>query len=173
MRNRNMLFVLVVVCIGLTGCSQEPAEPSLIYHSSADDTNDVVGGYLVTVDSTAFAEGHASLRVDVQEPATIPLYEVHDINIENARLIYRALMRSQNIQGQAYLEMWCQFPGKGEYFSRDLTTPVVGTSDWKTEETQFFLRAGQNPNLVKLNLVVNGSGTVWVDDVGLYSGSLN
>ena len=31
---------------------------------------------------------------------------------------------------------------------------------------------GQKPNLVKLNVILNGTGTVWVDDIALVKGRL-
>ena len=68
--------------------------------------------------------------------------------------------------------MWCQFTGKGEYFSRDLSSPLTGTTDWSTEETPFFLKKGENPDNVKLNLVIEGKGTVWIADIGLLQGPL-
>ena len=75
--------------------------------------------------------------------------------------------------GTAYLEMWCVFPGSGEYFSRALQNPLSGTIDWTTMETPFFLQKGQKPELIKLNVVINGKGTVWVDDITLTKGPLN
>jgi hypothetical protein len=68
--------------------------------------------------------------------------------------------------------MWCQFTGKGEFFSRDLSSPISGTTDWSTEETPFFLKKGENPDNVKINLVIEGRGTVWIDDVHLFKGPL-
>lgn len=49
-------------------------------------------------------------------------------------------------------------------------TPLSGTTDWTTQETEFFLKAGENPDNVKLNLVINGSGTVWIDEIRLLKG---
>jgi hypothetical protein len=92
---------------------------------------------------------------------------VADPDIEDARLVYRARVRTENVDGRVFLEMWCRFPGKGEFFSRGLTDPVSGTTGWVTQETPFFLKAGENPDLVKLNLVIEGKGTVWVDDLKL------
>ena len=100
-------------------------------------------------------------------PTVIRLFEVGDLDVEKARLIYRARLRTKNVDGQVYLEMWCHFPGKGEFFSRGLQTPLTGTTDWTTEETPFFLKQGENPDNVKLNLVINGTGTAWVDDIRL------
>jgi len=44
---------------------------------------------------------------------------------------------------------------------------LTGTTDWTTEETPFFLQKGENPSSVKLNLVINGKATVWIDDIRL------
>ena len=103
----------------------------------------------------------------------IRLFETGDVDVEDARLTYQAKVRTEGVEGQVFLEMWCQFAGKGEYFSRDLETPQTGTTEWSTEETPFFLKKGENPDNVKLNLVVNGSGTVWIDDIRLFRGPLN
>jgi len=87
-------------------------------------------------------------------------------------LIYQARVRTEGIEGQVFLEMWCHFPGKGDFFSRGLQTPLTGTTNWTTEEIPFFLKKGENPDNVKLNLVINGKGTAWIDDIRLLKGSL-
>jgi hypothetical protein len=63
--------------------------------------------------------------------------------------------------------MWCRFPGSGEFFSRALDSPISGSTEWVSQETPFFLEQNQKPDLVKLNLVIDGTGTVWVDEVKL------
>jgi hypothetical protein len=63
--------------------------------------------------------------------------------------------------------MWCRFPGRGEFFSRALHAPISGTVEWTTQETPFLLEPGQNPDNIKLNIVLDGTGTVWIDDVVL------
>ena len=55
----------------------------------------------------------------------------------------------------------------GEFFSRGLDRPITGTMSWMTVATRFFLQAGQKPDLIRLNLVVQGKGRVWIDDVHL------
>ena len=106
------------------------------------------------------------------EPTVIRLFETGDIDIEDARLIYQAKVRTEGVQGQVFLEMWCHFPGKGEFFSRGLQSPVSGTTEWTSVETPFFLQKGENPDNVKLNLVIDGTGTVWIDDIRLIKGPL-
>jgi hypothetical protein len=68
--------------------------------------------------------------------------------------------------------MWCRFAGKGEFFSRGLQNPVTGSNDWASYETLFFLKKGENPDLIKLNLAVKGTGKLWVKDVELLKAPL-
>jgi len=126
----------------------------------------------VGFDASNSSDGRGALKITATEARTVRLYETGDIDIENARLLYSAKIRSENVKGQAYLEMWCAFEGKGEFFSRALQAPISGTTEWVSQETPFFLKTGENPNNVRLNVVINGSGTIWVDDVRLTKGPL-
>ena len=71
----------------------------------------------------------------------------------------------------AYLEMLAVSP-EGEFFSRGLDSALTGTTDWTAESISFDLREGQNPTNVKMNLVVDGTGTVWIDDAKLLKAPL-
>jgi len=110
---------------------------------------------------------NGSIKITAPESTTVRLYETGDIDVENARLVYRAKIRTEKVIGQVFLEMWCVFEGKGEYFSRGLQALVTSDTDWTDSETMFYLKAGENPDNIKLNLVINGSGTVWIDDIKL------
>ena len=48
-----------------------------------------------------------------------------------------------------------------------MNDPAKGKSDWKTIQTPFMFQKGQKPDKVTLNIVINGKGTVWVDDLVL------
>jgi len=106
-------------------------------------------------------------RVSFAEQQTIRLFEVADPGVEQCVLTYRAQLKTENVQGRAYLEMWCRVPGRGEFFSKGLHNAVNGTNDWASYEIPFYLKRGQRPDLVKLNLVVEGSGTMWIKGVQL------
>jgi hypothetical protein len=82
-------------------------------------------------------------------------------------LTYRAQMKTENLEGGAYLEMWCRLPGRGEFFSRGFQHNVRGTTDWASYEIPFYLKEGQRPDLLKLNVVVEGKGTLWLRNVEL------
>jgi hypothetical protein len=53
-----------------------------------------------------------------------------------------------------------------------LAHAVTGSNDWASYETPFFLKKGEKPDLIKLNLVVKGAGKVWIKDVELLKGPL-
>jgi hypothetical protein len=91
---------------------------------------------------------------------------VKQLNVENTQLIYRAKVKSEKLEGTAFLEMWCDVGGS-QYFSRGMNSVVTGTIDWRTLQTPFFLKKGQSAQKATLNIVINGKGTVWVDDVHL------
>lgn len=166
------LFCLIAAALLATGCNVQSVSVTELRHYPLDTLDGIVTRDGVDLDRQVSSDGSGSLRVSASGPRTVRLVETGDIDIENARLTYRARIRTEDLQGQVYLEMWCQFDGLGEYFSRALETPLSGTNDWSTQETPFFLQKGQNPSNVKLNLVVDGTGTAWIDDLRLIQGPL-
>jgi hypothetical protein len=111
------------------------------------------------------AEGKGSIKITTQWPTTICLGEVASLNVENAKLVYKAKVKS-DLEGTAFLEMWAHVGG-GQYFSRGMDDAVRQKTDWKVIQTPFLFQKGQRPDKVTLNLVINGKGTVWIDDIVL------
>jgi hypothetical protein len=110
--------------------------------------------------------------LDSTQTQTVKLFELPNPGAANSTLIYQARLKTEDLQGRAYLEMWCRFPGKGEYFSRGFDSTVTGTTDWTTCETPFILRAGEVPDQIRLNVVVEGKGRIWIEQVQLLQGPL-
>ncbi len=137
-----------------------------------DDLQGLITQSGVSIDKAISSDSNGSLKIDATEATTIHLFETGDIDIQNARLIYQAKVRTENVEGLVYPEMWCHFPGKGEFFSKGLINPLTGTTDWTKLATPFLLKEGENPDNVKLNLVITGKGTVWIDDIRLLKGTL-
>ena len=162
---------LAVLCF-VIGCSVEPVQMTELKHYPVDTLEGLITRSGVDIDPAISRDGNGSLRITASQPTTVLLYETGDLDVEDARLIYQAKLRTENLNGQAYLEMWCGFPGKGEYFSRALQSPLSGSQEWTSQETPFFLKSGENPDNVKLNLVVNGAGRVWIDDIRLVKAPL-
>ena len=126
----------------------------------------------VQLDRAVSSDGKGSLKITANGPMVIKLFETSNINLDNARLIYQAKLKTEKMEGEVYLEMLCHFPGRGEFFSRGLQNPMTGTMNWSIQEIPFFLKKGERPDNVKLNLVINGKGTAWIDDVRLLKANL-
>jgi hypothetical protein len=105
--------------------------------------------------------------VEAADNRTIRLFEVADLELEQCLLTYRAKMKAEGLSGRAFLEMWCCLPGRGDFFSKGLAQALTGTIDWSSYDIPFYLKKGQKPDLVKLNLVVEGRGKVWIKDIEL------
>jgi len=153
-------LLLILVALLLMG---GPASAQELKRISLDDASTI--GLQVQSDSAVKAEGKASIKITTKWPTTVCLAEVNGPDIENAKLVYKAKIKSE-LQGTAFLEMWAHVGG-GQYFSKGMNDPVQGKSDWKTIQTPFMFQKGQKPTKVTLNIVINGPGTVWVDDIVL------
>jgi len=164
-----MSAVLVFAVIGCAKSSQVVVE---LKRFPVDTMEGIITQSGVEIDKTVSSDGNGSLKITATKPTVVRLFEIDNINVENARLIYQAKVRTEGVDGKVYLEMWCHFPGKGEFFSRGLQTPLTGTTNWTTEETPFFLNKSEKPDNVKLNLVIDGKGTAWIDDIRLMKGPL-
>ncbi|MDP2810692.1 MAG: hypothetical protein Q8O34_11140 [Rhodocyclaceae bacterium] len=106
-------------------------------------------------------------RIDANAPRTVSLFEVAQPGVDRCVLTYRAQLKTAGVSGRVYLEMWCRFPGPGEFFSKGFDQALSGTTDWVVREIPFYLKKGQQPDLIKLNLAVEGAGTVWVREIEL------
>ena len=138
--------------------SEAAGPPETIRMFQTDDAT-------ITQDSVTIV-GDAWL-IDVPKAQTIRLFEVLDPGVEQCVVTYRAKIKTEGLAGRAYLEMWCRLPDRGEFFSKGLNQPVTGTTDWASYEIPFFLKKGEKPDLIKLNLVVEGKGKVWLKDIEL------
>jgi hypothetical protein len=124
-----------------------------------------------TADATLTQSGvtieQDSWAIDAKTDQTIRLFELPNPQAEQCLLTYRATMKTDGLTGRAFLEMWCRLPGRGEFFSKGLNQAVKGTTGWASYEIPFYLKKGQRPDLIKLNLVIEGKGKVWMKDVQL------
>jgi len=121
----------------------------------------------IEVDAKVKVEGASSLKITTQWPTTVCLGEVSSPDIENAKLVYSAKVKTElEGAGTAFLELWAHVGG-GQFFSKGMNDTVSQKSDWKTIRTPFMFQKGQKPDKVTLNLVINGKGTVWIDDIVL------
>ena len=125
---------------------------------------------LITQDGVTAEEG--GWRIEAKQNRTVRLFDVPKPGVEDCMLTYRAKIKTEGLQGRAYLEMWCRVAGVGESFSKGFQNAVTGTTGWASYETPFRLEKGQRPDLIKLNLVIEGQGTVWIKDIQLLKSPL-
>jgi len=165
-----MKKLLLFICLSaffLAACSEEPAGIALLKHYPINGMEGLITRSGVELDEEITSDGDGSLRISADKPVRVRLYETGDIDVRNARLIYKAKLRTEDVEGMVYIQMWCHFRGKGEYYSRAIQSALSGTNEWTSQEIPFFLTKKDNPDNVKLDIVLTGKGTVWVDDIRL------
>lgn len=150
------IFALLTLVTGLARAEE-------LKKLNLDDASII--GTTIQTDTWVKAEGKGSIKITTQWATTICLGEVHRVDVENAKLVYKARVKS-DLDGTAFLEMWAHVGG-GQYFSRGKNDVVSQKTDWKIIQTPFLFQKGQRPEKVTLNLVINGKGTVWIDDIVL------
>ncbi|HEY7309418.1 MAG TPA: serine/threonine-protein kinase [Gemmataceae bacterium] len=132
-----------------------------------------IGPHDVPLTRDGITADQGGWRIEANGARSVALFEVIvPDGVENCQVIYRAKLKAENVQGRAYLEMLCRFPDQGEYFSKGLKDPIEGTTDWVSRETPFYLKKGEKPDLIKLNVVIEGTGTIWIKDISLRQTSL-
>ncbi len=131
-----------------------------------------------TVATSITQGGDGALRVETgtRWGAQFGLAEV-DLRaqkLEDTVLRYSAQMKAEDgFSGMGFLELWVHFSGEkaGSYFSRAVQTPLMPQhTEWQTFEAYFFLKEGEVPDSVTLNLVVGGIGAVHIRDLKLVHG---
>jgi hypothetical protein len=114
-----------------------------------------------------------AITIDTKWPTTICIttVDLKDKHFDQTTMTFSAEMKSGDLTGAAYLEMWLHVPGspKNYFISRGLLRPLQKTSPltWSTFETSFTLSKNQVPDQAILNLVISGKGAVWLRNVKL------
>ncbi len=121
-----------------------------------------------TLSKNSITVEHDRWVVDAKEAQTIRLFEIQDPDAEQCMLTYRATMKTEGLAGRVFLEMWCRLPGSEEFFSKGADQAVTSATDWASYEIPFYLKKGQRPDLIKLNLIIEGRGKVSMKDVELF-----
>jgi hypothetical protein len=163
----------LVVSAALAACDVGPGRlPDMaLYADGLDSPRSVAPQPGLRFDPDVSADGRGSFRIDgAGQRRVVQLADVAIDAPKLPRLSYRAKLRSEGVVGRAYLEMWVAVRERGELFTRALHSQLSGTSDWSTHEAPFFLEGDQVPTRAKLNVVIEGTGSVWVDAITLRAG---
>lgn len=162
------LILIISACLVSLACDKEVENTDrTLIEIDIESIADEADLEEVEIDREIYADGKESLKITTDNPLVIQLANTGNIDVEDALLLYRAKIKTRDLNGKVYLEMWCSFGQKGQYFSKAIDHALTGTNDWTVQEAPFFLKKGENPDDIKLNLVVNGKGTVWLDQIEL------
>ncbi|HPQ67939.1 MAG TPA: hypothetical protein PKW95_02345 [bacterium] len=170
MRHVATIFLIVLLAMAALACQSNRMSDSVeIAHFPLDNTQGMITPEVVRFVSADSSDGNGALLIEAKLPMTVELFEVQPEPTIKGKtiLIYQAKMKSNDLKGNAYLEMWCDFGPKGEYVTRGQKDAVSGNSDWETVQTHYTVPQGKILGRVKLNLVINGQGNVWLDDLRL------
>jgi len=162
----------IVVMLLAAAATAADVPESIVKEFALNDLKELNSALDLEYDPAVSSDGKGSIKITTAGPVTVPLIAAGDLDIEDATLIYRAKVRCEKLTGSAFLEMWCVFAGKGDFFSRGLDSAVSGTADWTVIQARFYLKQGENPTDVRLNVSINGAGTLWIDQIELVSAPL-
>jgi hypothetical protein len=157
--------ILAVVALAAFGCYVPKASTRVIYSDRLSSVGAIITRTGVTLDTAVSPDRKGVIRLDSTGPTTIQLAEVRPEDVENVTLVYRGHLRTQALRGHAYLEMQCSVRGVGELPSKLSGSSVTGTTDWVSQQTEFFVQKGRQVKMIKLNVVVDGPGIVWVGPI--------
>jgi hypothetical protein len=107
-------------------------------------------------------------KVTRESAGSVPVFQVLEGMCDGCFLSFRAQVKTEDVTGRVFPEMWVQVPGKGEFFSKGFDQSFSGTRDWAAVDIPFRLEPGQLPDVVSLNLAFEGRGTAWVREVELW-----
>jgi len=170
---RNLCFIAILIFLSSTLVFKSLAQDGDELNFPISNIKEIITQSGVEIDREITSDGNGALLISTNEPVTAELFELDDRDFGNKRLTYKAYMRSENLTGSedlrgiSYIELIAQFPDGEELISRGPRVPVSGTTDWRAAETVLYIDKGNMPDRVKLNLVVEGEGKVWLDSVKL------
>lgn len=107
--------------------------------------------------------------LEAKEKTTVPLFELTDPGVDQCLLTYRAKAKAEDFNGKAFLELQLKLPKMPEHSAQSIDDAVSGSTDWKSMEAPVYLYSGQKPEKLKLNVVMDGQGTIRMKDVEVLS----
>jgi hypothetical protein len=164
--NHRYYTIAISILILLGACSRS-SKMGTIREFPLNSLDNIIATDNVYFDKDISSDNLGSLRIETGKPIIIPLFKITDLKIDNSRLVYSAKIRTQQVIGQVYLEMNCHLSEQASLNTTAQANLLSGSSDWKEQEASIDLQKGQMPDSLMLNLIINGRGIVWIDDIKL------
>lgn len=133
-------------------------------------------GTPVEFDPVVSSDGNGSLRVDAEKSTLVDVYQVwgeEDVDLSFRQLVYQAKVRTEDASGPVFLAMQAQITsGPDEMPVVGRERAITGTNDWTVLEVVAGNPGGTHFLGSRLQLQVDGPGTVWIDDIRLINRQL-
>jgi hypothetical protein len=121
---------------------------------------------LVTVDKSVTEDGNGSLKVEAVQNAQITVADQKHLDVQKGETLWCILkVRCEGVANRAYLEMWCEVAEGKRAFSKGLDQAMQGRSEWREIRLSMMVNGDFTVNRALVNVVIEGPGTVWVDQV--------
>jgi hypothetical protein len=129
------------------------------FHPARDDVRE----------AAEVASQGATWLIDTPEPRRFRLFDFAEIPAGCTFLLYEALVKTEGFSGRAYLELWVRIPDRGIFYARGhgFQSLISGSQGWTSLRVPFFLNRRARPAGVSLNLILDGAGSAWIQDIRL------
>jgi len=165
-KKRIYLFSLSFLLISIVGCGKKKP---LIYNFPVNSLNRVISKFNLKLDNEVSYDGLSSIRVDSKDTTTAYIFVLYDIPVKRAKLTWEAYCKSEDLKGKAFLEMGVQISKKYrkelESYLHQSKDFLRGTTNWQKIKVEFLVLENLKVDVVQLNLIIEGEGTVWIDQV--------
>lgn len=89
--------------------------------------------------------------------------------LEGRLIVLTARLKSVGMRGLAFPELWIHAAGRNEVQVRNPVAAVAKTKDWTPVRVEYRCERGERPDLLRVNLVLDGIGRAWIDDIRISS----
>ena len=165
----SLLSIAVTAALTAGGCGRGPAE---VASFPVDGDQDIVdrGGENVAFDREESADGGGSLRAESERPRTVRLYEIRNPRgLEGRLIVLTAQVKSVGVHGRVFPELWINAAGRNEVQARNPAGVIGKTRNWTPVRIEYRCEQGERPDLLRVNLVIDGFGRAWIDDIRITS----
>jgi len=124
---------------------------------------------------------NATLKVTANpEQQQQTLFELNDPGITTPVYAVKGMIRYENVEGSAYLQLDSHFAGEGSFFTKSLANSgplqnISGSSNWRPFLLPFYANSGDQatdkvitPDKLTLSIYLPATGTVYLQNAELY-----
>ncbi|HSJ01418.1 MAG TPA: hypothetical protein VK956_03155, partial [Verrucomicrobium sp.] len=123
-------------------------------------------GTQVKVDTSETTDGDGSLKVTAAHGAVVTVGELGWPGLNASEALWcEAQLKCADAPGGAYLEIWCDLADGSRVSTKAKDLAVRDTAGWLAVRVPVVVKRPVEIRGIKVNLVIEGPGTAWVDDI--------